>query len=375
MPVTAADEWMHHQTASTFDHVDNSDMQWTERVWLAAFEKTGRMQIAFGLGKYANRNVMDASIAITVDGKTQYNVRASRALFPDPEVYEVGSLSYEIVDPLRRLKVTIGANEHGVRGELEFVGNTEVSEQKPQMFRRRNGRLVNHMIRYFQAGHLQGSLEIDGVRHELRAEDWWAGRDRSWGIRSATGEFCDEEGNNSSLVQGLQQRGNGVPYRWNFFILQFRDWFANYEFAESPDGARMGPALGHLHFTGGDKRTLKIVDVKHRWTFVPGTKRIVSIHESIHTDDGEVREVLLEPVSICYRRPGGGLYGGWKGNAQGLWMGPQWEDGDRQDLTDPETLTNLHFVDDHALRCTFGDEVGHGLAEPLIPGRSELLTT
>jgi hypothetical protein len=375
MAVTSADEWMFHQTVSTFDHCDNSDLQWAERAWVAAFEKTGRVQFAFGIGKYTNRNVMDASIAIVVDGKTQYNVRASRQLFPDFDVYKVGPVSYQIVEPLKVLRIKVDDNDTGVSCDLEMVGTTDVSEQKPQMFKRRAGRLVNHMIRYFQAGTLRGWIKIGNETIQVNEQDWWAGRDRSWGLRAATAEFCDENGNNSNLLGGLQNRGNGVPYRWNFFILQFEDWFANYEFAQTPEGQRMGPALGHLHYTTGDKKTLKIVDVIHRWEFHPGTQRIKSIHETIHTEDGAVREVVVEPVSICYRRPGGGIYGGWNGHAQGVWMGPLWVEGEAMDLTDAELVRKLHFVDDHALICRHEGQIGYGLCEPLIPGRSEQLTT
>jgi len=48
MSVTVADEWMCHQTVSTFDHVENSDPQWTERIertlryFGARLEKIGR---------------------------------------------------------------------------------------------------------------------------------------------------------------------------------------------------------------------------------------------------------------------------------------------------------------------------------------------
>src|SRR3954470_24297484 len=105
---------MCHQTVSTFDHVDTSDLQWTERVWFSAFEKTGRMQINFGMGKYTNRNVLDGSIGVTVGGVTQHNVRASRALSPEIDTYAAGPIAYRIIEPLRRIGFSVAENAHGL---------------------------------------------------------------------------------------------------------------------------------------------------------------------------------------------------------------------------------------------------------------------
>jgi hypothetical protein len=375
MGVSAADEWMCHQVVSTFDHVENSDPQWTERVWFAAFEKTGRFILAFGMGKYTNRNVMDASLCISVDSSKQYNLRASRVLFPDIETYKVGPMGYEILEPLKSVRVYAEDNEHGVRCDLRFVGETEIYEQTPSMFRRRNGRLVNHMIRYFQTGGVEGWIEIAGVRHEVRREDWWASRDRSWGIRSNTGELVTSDGVSTTPFGGMQPPGEGVAYRWSYFTMQFPNWNTSFEFAQTPAGQRLGPALGHMQFRAADRKDMKIVHVDHEWDFIPGTQRLRGIHSVIHLADGTTRDLQMTPLGFCLRRPGGGCYGGYQNWAQGQWKGRLWVDGDTTDLTDQELVSKLHFTDDYALRITSGDEQGWGLSEPLIPGVSELLTT
>jgi predicted transcriptional regulator len=377
MGITVADEWMCHQTVSTFDHVENSDPQWTERVWLAAFEKTGKFVFAFGMGKYTNRNVMDASLSIAVDNRKQYNLRASRALFPDIETYTVGPMSYEIPEPLKSVRVVVDQNDHGIRCDLRFVGETEIYEQTPSMFRRRNGRLVNHMIRYFQTGSVEGWIEVEGVRHEVKREDWWASRDRSWGLRSNTGELVTADGVSSNLLGGMQPPGDGVPYRWCYFTMQFPNWNTSFEFAQTPDNQRLGPALGHLqHAPHTGRKNQKIIHVDHHWDFMPGsTFRLRGIRSVIHLDDKTTREIVMKPIGLCLRRPGGGCYGGYQGWAQGLWKGPLWVDGDTTDLTDEDLVRKLHFTDDYALKVTSGDEHGWGLTEPLIPGIAELLTT
>ena len=82
-PLTAADEALCHQIVDTFAVVSQSDQSWTEKVCASAYARDGSIQLGFGLGKYTNRNVIDA-YAGTSRGVEQTTVRASRRLAPDP---------------------------------------------------------------------------------------------------------------------------------------------------------------------------------------------------------------------------------------------------------------------------------------------------
>jgi len=77
--LTAADERFHHQVADTVASVKTSDPSWTGKGCAMAMARDGSLQIGFGLGKYTNRNVMDAYAALS-RGKGQLTVRASRSL-------------------------------------------------------------------------------------------------------------------------------------------------------------------------------------------------------------------------------------------------------------------------------------------------------
>ena len=57
------DESFTHQMTETFSSVVSSDPAWTEKVCAMAMARDGGLQIGFGLGKYTNRNVMDAYAA------------------------------------------------------------------------------------------------------------------------------------------------------------------------------------------------------------------------------------------------------------------------------------------------------------------------
>lgn len=375
MAVSPYDEFLIHQTTATLDQLANSDPQWTERVWFSAFEKSGAYQLLFGLGKYHNRNVMDCSIALVADGEVQYNVRASRRLWPDLDRYAVGPIEYSIPEPLHSVRIVTDRNESGFSCDVRFIGETEIYLQDPPMFRRRAGRTVNEMNRYFQTGALEGWIEIEGRRIEVSRADWWASRDRSWGLRSNTTERTDPDGRSESSVNLTEPPGDGMPYRWSFFTMQFEDWSASFEFAQTPSGQRLGPALGHLqHAPHTQRAPQKIVHVDHVWDHASDGLRLLGIKSTLHLDDGTTKAVSMEPISIGFRRPGGGHYGGYGDWVQGAWLGDLRVEGDKIELTD-ETARELHMVEDYALKLNHDGHVGWGVAEPLIPGVSELLTT
>ena len=90
-PLVPADETFTHQITQTFATVAQSDRSWTEKVCAMAAPKDGAFQLAFGMGKYPNRGVLDAYAGISI-GKQQWTVRSSRRLAPDVERLETGPI-------------------------------------------------------------------------------------------------------------------------------------------------------------------------------------------------------------------------------------------------------------------------------------------
>jgi len=90
-PLVAADETFHHQITDTFATVAQSDRSWTEKVCAMAAPRDGSVQLAFGMGKYPNRGVLDAYAGVS-RGVEQWTVRSSRRLFPDVERLATGPI-------------------------------------------------------------------------------------------------------------------------------------------------------------------------------------------------------------------------------------------------------------------------------------------
>src|SRR5436190_24255498 len=94
----------------TFAGFGSSDRAWTGKVCAMAMARDGSAQLGFGLGKYANRNVIDAYAGIS-RGVEQGNVRASRRLEPEPHQMVIGPIRYEIVEPLRSVRFVLEPND------------------------------------------------------------------------------------------------------------------------------------------------------------------------------------------------------------------------------------------------------------------------
>src|SRR5690606_7386535 len=105
-----SDEGFNHQIAETVAAVSQSDRSWTEKVCGAFFKKDVSLTIGWGLGKYTNRNVMDAYAGVS-RGVEQWTVRASRMLFPTPDLTSAEPIHYEVIEPLKKIRLRLEANE------------------------------------------------------------------------------------------------------------------------------------------------------------------------------------------------------------------------------------------------------------------------
>src|SRR4051812_25641563 len=150
-PLLAADEGFNHQIADTFAIVGTSDPAWTEKVCAMAMARDGSLQLGFGLGRYPNRNVLDA-YAATSRGPEQTTVRASRSLAAAPESTSVGPIHYEVVEPLQRVRFALEPNEiQPISFDIEFAAVVPPHlEERTHL--RDQFRVSADLVRYHQIG-------------------------------------------------------------------------------------------------------------------------------------------------------------------------------------------------------------------------------
>jgi hypothetical protein len=136
----------------------------------------------FTMGVYQNMNVVDGGMVAIRDGR-QHNVRASRQLRPAYDTV-CGPLRLEVLEPLRRIRISVAPNAGTVNADLEWTARSAAQEERHH-FARRTGRVIEDYSRYDQIGEMSGWVDIDGAR--LEVSSWWSCRDHSWGVRERVG--------------------------------------------------------------------------------------------------------------------------------------------------------------------------------------------
>jgi len=360
----AADETFTHQMVETFATVGSTDLAWTEKVCAMAAARDGSLQLGFGLGKYTNRNVMDAYAGIS-RGVEQITVRASRRLSPEPERTVIGPIQYEIVEPLQSVRFALEPNDcQPIAFDWRFdrVCPPQVEDRTHL---RAGYRVSAELVRYHQIGVCRGWVEVDGERHEMDPESWVSTRDHSWGVRYGVGLPAAD-------LEPTPQLGQ-YEFFWAPILFERSDasrygvWLEHSQI-ESP-GLVQRHGIGTVESPDGQVE--RIVDLEPDLRYDSDNRRLLGGEVVCTMHDGTKRPLRVEPVSSTGFHLGTGLYFGFDGHHHGEWRGELHVDGERiPDCSEPATARRVHQIRDTVVRVV--DEVGGGVGignwQPIIVG-------
>jgi hypothetical protein len=370
-PLVGADEYLNHQTANTFSTVGTADLGWTEKVWFMLARKDAQLQASFGLGKYTNRNILDGFAGLA-RGTEQRTIRASRILRPRVDDMAVGPLRYEVIEPFRKLRISVAENAaQPIKFDLTWT------DRLPAFFEGRdfvldNGRNSSDVVRYHQAGTVAGWIEVNGERVAVDPEEWFGFRDHSWGVREHVGiDPTDLPPNNSQkinrdfhfnwLVSQLM-RPDGSRYELAYYFREFREprgleWFTGFI---NEDSGKQVPILQihpELTYRKSDHAVMggKVYAVLRG----EGRKTIERVFEveAINSEMG----FRLNP----------GMYGPWKEQIHGSFKGEDFLDGECiEDVNNPAKFAaNRRWeIRDRPLRIREGDSQGYADIESIVIG-------
>ena len=361
--LTKYDELLCHQIASTFDHPATNAREWTERIWFMVHDIKGDFILVGGFGYYPNRNVMDAYMCLAVEGKRQHVVRASRELRPLIDQVTVGPFSWQVIEPMKKVRAMLDENEYGVSYDLTLDGTMPPHDEEPPQFHRFRGRVVEDIRRYFQVGKPSGWIKINGQTVKIDPKSWRTERDHSWGIRRGALERQDV---------GVQPGDIPIGFFYSGASWQFANWSANYHIREDWDGRIIDFSGGISYPYGSGKDELHLASVQHDFKFrtdIPGLRQIKGGVVTLTGVDGSKKEVSFTPLGIVYIGTGGYSYANYRGFTHGLWMGPSWMDGFTLDITDPEVIQGASFLDEMSCKLTCNGEVGYGFTEVSVFGK------
>ena len=368
--LTPADDYPIHQVGLPIRHAGTSDRHFYDRYYFTGHgfgAEGGGAFLSCGFGQYPNLGVQDAFFCI-VEGRKHRVIRASRHL-DDRMDSRVGPLRVEVLEPLRRLRITIEDNGSGVSADLEYRASIP-AYLEPRHFLRENGRVLIDTERYSQVGHWFGTIRVPGREITLSPDTWNAYRDHSWGVRPVgepePGGIRADDGHQSQL------RLSGM---WNYSTMQFDDFALLYMLHETNEGIRhMEEAVRIWKDPERDVEDLGVPVPTHE--FVPGTRTVAGSVIDFPDAPGGGFSVKAIPLKRCFLSVGTG-YGVEDEWRHGKYMGSDWCDFMERDLDDLDKWAHMLYVENLARfeidDPRIGRQVGHGFHETGFIGPYEKL--
>ena len=340
-PLVNADEFFNHQIVETHASVLQSDPSWAEKVCGMVAARDGSLSIGFGFGKYVNRNVVDAYGGVS-RGVEQWTVRASRALDSAVNNIDVGPLRYEVIEPLRQVRVRLdGTNQQPIAFDLLLDGLLPCMLEDREDRRTLTGyRHSANQIRYHQTGVASGWIELQGQRHQVTPEDWVMTRDHSWGLRPGVGAPLTDL--QADPVDAVAPRILAI---WNPLLFRNPDGshygFHQYYLLYAGDGWQHEKVQGGFEYPDGRREGLR--RILPRLQFNPDNQRLLGGEVELTMMDGSQRLLHLQVQGDTGFHLGAGLYHGLDGRFHGQWRGPLLVEGEYcADCSSPAAVARLN---------------------------------
>lgn len=358
MPLSPFDDFLAHQTPDTFDHVSTSDRNFYDRHYFNMHASSDELFVITGLGQYPNLGVTDAFITVSI-GTEQHTVRASRELGSDRMDTSVGPLRVEVLEGLKRLRITCDENEWGVAADLTFTGVVEALEE-PHTFTRRYERVIMDVTRFAQVGVWEGTLTAAGRTFDVTPDTWKGVRDRSWGVRPV--------GEPEAAGIKARESQDGYGFRHDWLPMQFDDHMLKVQIDQDSQGHRHLEESMRVWNADLDKPIEHLgspeVDIEYR----SGTREVERATVTTSDPDGNPIVVRTTPLRTLYLAAGSGYVpdGEW---GHGFYQGPLKVQGLVHDLSDPETRRRYAFLNETLSRFeTDAGQVGYGMHENMLIG-------
>ena len=151
-----------------------TDRNFYDRYFFNGQSPDGSSFFAVALGVYPHLGIVDAAFSLW-DGVTQRSVFGSRLLTDRMDTW-AGPIRVVVEEPLRRLRVTLGPNEHDFEVDLTFICRAAAIEE-PRFTWKVGHRTIMDVTRLTQNGEWTGRLAGNDIK------GWRGTRDRSWGTR------------------------------------------------------------------------------------------------------------------------------------------------------------------------------------------------
>jgi hypothetical protein len=352
--LSKADDFPIHQTPEPIAY-SGTDRNFYDRYFFNGYGPDGSDFFAVAFGVYPHLNIADAHFSMIRDG-VEHCVHASRVLHMERWDLEVGPIRIEVLEPLRRLKVTLALTD-GLAAEVVFEGRAFPIEE-PRFIRRNGPRTFMDYTRLTQNGRYTGWLEIEGRRTAL-SPDTVGTRDRSWGVRPI----------GAPDAQPLAPPAT-PGFFWQWTPMNFPHQSVFFHFTADSTGVPWNTRAVICPDGAGPDGVIETGEARMDVTFVEGTKHARAARLHIPLSDQPSIDIGFEPAAKFQMRGIGYIHPKWgHGRYQGE-LAVEREDIDLEGL-DPNALENLHIQ--AICRLTLDQEgqptqSGLGVFEQLVLG-------
>jgi hypothetical protein len=341
MTLSPLDDYPVHQTALPIRYPATSDRNFYDRYYFNCHAGNDELMLLVGLGQYPNLGVTDA-FALARHGDTHRVVRASRELGADRMDTSVGPFHVEVLEGLRRLRVVLEPNEHGLEFDLTWEGAIP-AQAEPRHFIRQQERVIFDSVRLAQTGNWTGRARSGDRDFVITPDRWRGSRDRSWGVRPV-GE---------SERPGIQSR-NMPQFYWVYSPMQFDDFSILTIIQEDAAGNRILEEAIRVWPEAANRPPQQLGRPDYRPRYAPGTREVEVATLSFGPPGGAPLAVTVRPVHPVSLMVGTGygLEPDWK---HGMYQGPDLVvQGVCYDLSKPEDKARMWGMTDSVaiFECT-----------------------
>lgn len=321
-PLSPYDDFPVHQTPYPVSWVPNSDYSFDEGYMWGAVNPRRGIYLLTGFRITPNVDVIGGHAGLNRGGVTR-TLRFSRRWRQQMDT-AVGPYRVEFVEPMRAIRLTLGANPAGMEWDLTWraLSPAHLSTHHLAVT---HGRRTTDQSRYNQVGRVSGWALIDGERIELDPSEWLGIRDHSWGVYEGRPPL----GGPNRWVPPPEVPAIRRALRFSFFFATeaFNGYFHLHEDEEGRQ-LLMNDAFG-TPFEGvidwGWSRRLALAEATHKLSFAPGTRSVTDGVLSVTDVEGGRWEMHFKTSAPPYVIvPVGYHLGSWRdgGNIH-TWHGPE----------------------------------------------------
>ena len=351
--LTKGDDFPIHQLPVPISEV-GTERNFYDRYFFNGYNNDGEIFFAIAMCVYPNLNLIDGSFVL-VAGGIQHNFRYSRVLGQERMNTAVGALKVEVIEPLKKIKITIDDKKYDISASLEFEGRFE-PVQEPRMTLMNGPKVSMDSTRLTQHGRWTGNINFKETSVDVKPEEFFGTRDRSWGIRPVGSP-------DAQPVPPIK-----LPqFYWLWAPANFEEFSSHVYFVDNESGEST-----HSHSVlqmSSEQQTEVLGTPQKIITYEKNSRRVLKAEFYSQKDDGSEVRVVIEPKYRMFMCGLGYMHPEW---GHGMYRGDNESMYDSYDLSeDPHDPPFLHVqaISDFTVSMNGQTSKGIGVLEELLIGK------